>query len=150
MNDFLALDISGAGMRVQRQRMQVVAENLANQKTTGPDGPYQRKEVVVRAIPMTEFQRTLEGELVRSNGEVDEATQGVAVSEVRPDQEAPTRVFDPSHPHADAQGYVSYPNISVFREMTDMIESQRMYEANLSASRSTREMLTSALDLIRR
>lgn len=146
MDDFLALDISAAGMRVQRQRVRVVAENLANQQTTGPNGPYQRKEVVVESIPM------FDNELTQAVGRIDDSVRvsSAAVTEIRPDEAPPMRVYDPSHPHADQDGFVAYPNISIFREMTDMLEASRSYEANLAASRTTKEMLNSALDLIRR
>jgi flagellar basal-body rod protein FlgC len=148
MNDLLALDISGAGMRVQRERMAAVAENLANQHTTGPNGPYQRKQVIAQAVPISEFEKTLNGAL--SKAENVEGVASVGVAEVQRDKSEPTKVYDPSHPHADAQGFVAMPNISVFREMTDMVESSRMYEANLAASRATRDMLTSAIELIRK
>ena len=150
MNDLLALDLSGAGMRAQRIRMQVVAENLANQHTTGPNGPYQRKEAVFESVPVTSFDQDLAASirsLTQAPGE--EAVQSVNVSDVRADNSEPVKVYDPSHPHADAQGYVAYPNISVFREMTDLIEAARSYEANLSAAKATQEMLTSAMDLLK-
>jgi flagellar basal-body rod protein FlgC len=74
----------------------------------------------------------------------------VEVTEVRTDGAPPIRVYDPSHPHADAQGYVAYPNISIFREMTDLVESSRMYEANLAASKTANDLLGSAIELLRR
>lgn len=150
MSDFLALDISGAGMRLQRERMQAVSENLANQQTTGPDGPYRRKQVIAQALPLSEFEKTLGGELDKLGSTLESpGASSVGVAEIRREDAEPLKVYDPSHPHADAQGFVAYPNISVFREMTDMIEASRMYEANLAASKATREMLGSALDLIR-
>ena len=82
--------------------------------------------------------------------EPEENIETVSVSEIREDNSEPVKVFDPSHPQADADGYVAYPNISTFREMTDMIEAARSYEANLSAAKTTQDMLTSAMDLIKR
>lgn len=149
MNDLLALDISSAGMNVQRERLRVVAENLANAQTTGADGPYQRKEVIVRAVPASEFEQALNLEIGRA-GASDAATPSVAVATVQPDGQDPVKTYDPTHPLADAQGYVAMPNISVFREMTDMIEASRMYDANMAASKATRDMLSSALELIRK
>jgi flagellar basal-body rod protein FlgC len=150
MNDFLALDLSSAGMRAQRLRMQVTAENLANQNTVGPNGPYRRKEVVLNAAPLA-FEKDLTnalGEL--ASGIESVPVQTVEVSEVRPDNSEPVKRYEPDNPMADAQGYVAYPNISIFREMTDMMEASRSYEANLAASKATQDMLTAAMDLLKK
>lgn len=150
MSDFIALDLSSAGMAAERMRMRVISENLANQHTTGPNGPYQRKEVLIESLPITQFADELSGALEQmKTSDGREAISSVEVSQVAPDGAEPVRVFDPNHPHADAQGYVAYPNISVFREMADMVEASRSYEANLAASRATQQMLTSAIDLLR-
>lgn len=148
----MALDLSGAGMRAQRLRMQVVAENLANQHTTGPNGPYQRKQVMLSSLPLTQaFDQTLDGAMQNlTNAQGQDAVQSVKVAQVSGDGAEPMRVYDPSHPQADAQGYVAYPNISIFREMSDMIEASRSYEANLAASKATTDMLNSATELVKR
>ena len=145
MSDFTALDISGAGMAAQRLRMRLIAENLANQQTTGPDGPYQRRDAILQAAPV-DFGDQLNGALAAAD---PAAPQTVRVAQVRLDQSEPQRVYDPGHPHADAQGYVAYPNISIFREMTDLVEASRSYEANLAASRATQQMIQSAMDLLK-
>lgn len=147
MNDFLSLEISSAGMSAQRMRMRIVAENLANQHTTGPDGPYRRKDVILESRPVQSFEDQMERAIQTQGGEP--AAQSVAVTEVRTDGSQPLMVYDPTHPHADANGYVAYPNISIIREMTDMMEASRSYEANLAAARAARDMLTAALDLAR-
>jgi flagellar basal-body rod protein FlgC len=144
MNDFLALDLSAAGMRVQRHRMQIVAENLANQHTTGPDGPYQRKQAIIEAVEI-DFEQDLQTAMDPEA----QAIRTVAVTSVEADSAPPVRVYDPSHPDADAEGYVLKPNISPIREMTDMMEASRAYEANLAAARASQDMLKSAMDLIR-
>lgn len=149
MNDFVALDLSSAGMRVQRQRMRVVSENLANQHTTGPDGPYQRKEIMFSSEPVA-FERELRGALEAHSPAARDQLHSVVVSDVRHDNSEPVRIFDPNHPQADAEGYVAYPNISIMREMADMIEASRSYEANLAAAKATRKMLEASLDLARR
>ena len=146
MNDFMALDISSAGMSAQRTRLRVIAENLANQQTTGPNGPYMRKEAIFEAAPVQSFGSELEGAMQNLEGD---SPQSVTVSSIRSDGAEPIRVYDPTHPHADAQGYVAMPNISVFREMTDMIEASRMYEANLASSKAANEMMNQAIDLLR-
>ncbi len=148
MNDFMALDISGAGMTAQRTRMRLIAENLANQHTTGPDGPYQRRDAVLKATPL-EFSQELAGAIDQGTDPALAAAQSVAVDHVRVDESEPVRVYDPSHPHADGQGYVAYPNISIFREMTDLVEASRSYEANLAASQATKQMLQSAMELLK-
>ena len=150
MNDFITLELSGAGMRTQRQRMAVIAENLANQHTTGPNGPYQRKDVVMHAVPVTAFDKELDAALGQSSGDPATALQTVVVAEVRSDGSEPEKRYEPDHPLADAQGYVAYPNISIFREMTDMTEAARSYEANLAAAKTTQDMLTAALELVKR
>ena len=150
MNDFLAMDISSAGMRVQRARMEAVAENLANQHTTGPNGPYQRKVVVAQTAPISAFEQTLNGELEQADSANEAGVSSVAVAQTERDNAEPLKVYEPSHPHADAQGFVAYPNISFFREMTDMVECSRMYEANLAANKATRDMLNASLELIKR
>lgn len=146
MNDFMSLDLSGAGMRAQRTRMRIISENLANSETVGPDGPYQRKDVVFRAMPMTDFDMKLEDAI----GGAKEASSTVGVSEVRADGEPPLLVYEPWNPLADAQGMVAKPNINVIREMSDMMEASRSYEANLTASKTTQDMLMAATDLIKR
>jgi flagellar basal-body rod protein FlgC len=150
MNDFIALDISGAGMSVQRERLRVIAENLANQHTTGPNGPYQRKDVVLASAPISTFQEALEGLVGLESPGSGTPVSSVRVSEIRGDDSEPIKVYDPTHPHRDEQGYVAYPNISIFREMTDLTEASRSYEANLAAAKATKEMLQAALDLIGR
>jgi flagellar basal-body rod protein FlgC len=146
----VALDISGAGMRAQRMRMQVVSQNLANEHTTGPNGPYQRQEVLLEATPIA--PDPFEQALSQALGQQEESVplQTVTVAGIQSDHSEPIKVYDPTHPHADSQGYVSLPNISMFREMADLVEASRSYEANLSAAKATQDMLIAALDLIRR
>lgn len=150
MSDFITLDISGAGMAAQRARMRAISENLANQHTTGPNGPYQRKQVVLEKVDLANFADELTGAMENlSTADGKSAVSSVKVGSIAPDGSEPVRVYDPSHPHANAQGYVAYPNISVFREMTDLVEASRSYEANLAASKATQQMLNSAVDLMR-
>jgi len=150
MNDFVALDLASAGMHAQRQRMAVIAENLANQNTIGPNGPYQRKEVVFRATPLNSFDDSLQAALDKAAGVGNDNLKTVGVAEVRCDNSPPERRYEPNNPLADAQGNVAYPNISIFREMTDMVEASRSYEANLAVAKATQDMQTSALSLAQR
>lgn len=148
MNDFMALDLSGAGMRAQRLRMRVISENLANTETVGANGPYQRKDVVFRAQPIPNFDNDLKDALGQSAGAGTLST--VAVTEVRPDRSQPIEAYEPWNPLANAQGMVSKPNINVIREMSDMMEASRSYEANLTASKATQDLLISATELIKK
>lgn len=145
-NDFIAMEISGGGMRAQRQRMAVIAENIANQHTTGPNGPYVRKEAIFEATPVSTFDSDLQQALAVQDDPNAASYSTVRVSEVRPDGSDPVKVYDPKHPHADGKGYVAYPNVSIFREMTDMMEASRSYEANLAATKAAQGMIQAALE----
>lgn len=130
-----ALKISASGMDAQTTRLRVIAENLANQDTTAdaPGGkPYQRKTVT--------FEQTVDTAL-------DAAT--VRVKQIGADKSAFPKRFDPSHPAADADGYVQLPNVNSFVEVMDMREAQRSYSANLNVMQVTRSMLTRAIDLLK-
>jgi flagellar basal-body rod protein FlgC len=129
-----AIQASSSGMAAQSQRMQVISENIANADSlVGPDGgPYRRKKV---------FFETLQNA---------QGLMEVRVSNVRSDYTTPLKQdFDPSHPLADENGYVSYPNVNTFVESTDMRDAARSYEANMSAIESAKEMMVRSLDLIR-
>jgi len=146
MSLFDAFAISASGMTAERMRMDVVAENLANADTTrGPDGqPYRRKEVVLETVPGQSFSDALAG------AQSSEPPAGsVEVSAIVDDQSPLKRVYDPGHPDADAQGYVTMPNVDSVTEMTDLITSSRGYEANVQALNASKQMFTKTLDLLR-
>lgn len=130
-----ALRISAAGMQAQSTRLRVVAENLANRDSTGQSpgaDPYRRKTVTFGA-------------------RLDRA-QGTQTVEVRRIGTAPgefPQQHDPSHPAADARGYVKQPNVDSLVEMMDMREAQRSYSANLSVLEATRGMLTRTIEALR-
>ncbi|MDE2006008.1 MAG: flagellar basal body rod protein FlgC [Rhodospirillales bacterium] len=130
-----ALSISAAGMNAQGTRLRVIAENLANQDTTGSSPgapPYRRKTV------------TFANRLNRTEG-----VRLVQVARVGEDpSEFPLR-YDPTNPAADAKGYVRLPNVNSFIEMMDMREAERSYDANLSVMQATRAMLTRTIDLLK-
>jgi len=133
LND--SLKISAAGLKVQGERLRVIAENLANADsvTEAPGGdPYRRKTI--------SFQNTLDREMGIETVEV--ARIGVDRSDFR-------LKYEPGHPAADSKGYVKLPNINTLVEMTDMREAQRSYEANLKAIEAARTMLQRTIDLLR-
>lgn len=130
-----ALRISAAGMQAQSTRLRVVAENLANRDSTGQSpgaDPYRRRTVT--------FENRLDRELGMPTVRV--ARIGTAAGDF------PTR-HDPSHPAADARGYVRVPNVDSLVETMDMREAQRSYAANLSVLEVTRGMLTRTIEALR-
>ncbi len=130
-----ALTISARGMDAQTERLRVIAENLANEDSTGstPGGtPYRRK--------MVEFQNVLD----RSLG-----AESVRVKAVVQDQTPFPQKYDPSSPAADKQGYVRTPNVNSFVEMMDMREAERSYSANLNVMQTSRSMLSRVIDLLK-
>jgi flagellar basal-body rod protein FlgC len=139
-----AVEVGASGLSAQRKRLEVLVSNLVNANTTGPAGtePYRRKDVVFTAAPL---QPTFGGELDDAMGSV----RGVEVSEIVTDASEPMRRYEPGHPHADKDGYVSYPNINPMEEMVNMINATRSYEANLQAVNTAKEMIAKTLDIIR-
>jgi flagellar basal-body rod protein FlgC len=139
MGLFDALDASGSALSAERLRMDVTAENLANaQSTRGSDGtgPYKRKEVVLEQAGSS-FADSLQ------------AARGVRVAGIVEDSTPPRRVYDPGHPDADAQGYVTMPNVNTVTEMTDLIGASRAYEANVTAMQTAKSMFARTLDLLK-
>jgi flagellar basal-body rod protein FlgC len=142
--DFMtALDIGASGLSAQRAFLNVISMNLANANTTRtPEGgPYRRKSVVFEAVPVeTPFGKVMQDML-------DRDLKGVKVQRVVTDSREPKRIFEPGHPHADAEGYVSYPDINVIEEMANMMSAMRAYEAEISAITSTKSMFNKALEI---
>lgn len=145
MSDFLSgLRISGSGMAAQRARMNTISSNLANINTTRtPEGgPYRRKDVVFES--MSDSQSF--GEIMGANDPKSDY-QRVQVTDVTYDKKAPLLKYDPTHPDADADGNVAYPNINLMEEMTNMIQASRSYEANVQAIQASKDMALSALEI---
>ena len=148
MSMFGGLEISASGLTAQRLRMDVTAENLANAQTTkGADGqPYRRKEVVLQEISQGGFGAQLTAAMGTG---AKSGPGGVEVAEIATDQTAGKMVYDPSHPDANAQGYVQMPNVDTVTEMVDLIDSSRAYEANVTAMQASKQMFTKTLDLLK-
>ena len=134
-----ALGVSASALTAERVRIEAAVSNLANAESTrGPDGqPYKRKDVVLASQPTEQFQDLLS----RANA------TGVRVAAVVDDQSAPRRRYEPSHPDADSEGYVSLPNVDTAEEMVDMLGAARAYQANLTAINLIRDTVQKALEL---
>src|SRR5690554_5576357 len=128
-------------MTAERLRLDVIANNLANARTTRTDegGPYRRQRVVFAERSSRGFSALLRREL--SPG------QGVRVVGIERDPQPPRLVWDPYHPDADEEGYVAYPNVDVVTEMVDMISATRAYEANVSVVQAAKAMAQAALEI---
>ena len=141
MDIFSSLQVSASALRAQTIRLDTISSNLANVETTStPEGgPYKRKSVYFQSKPLS-FQGQLESS-------VKGAVQGVEVKKILEDQDPPRKVYNPSHPDADKDGYVAMPNISVLKEMVDMMSATRSYEANVTAIKSEKRMIQKALGI---
>jgi flagellar basal-body rod protein FlgC len=135
---FSALEVAASGLSAERTRMNTIASNLANAKTTrtAEGGPYKRLDPVFQAVPL---ERT---GVVNPLGN---AVSTVHVSKVQQDTRDPMLVYEPGHPDADAGGYVRYPNVNVVEEMVNMITASRAYEAGITSIESIKAMARSAL-----
>jgi flagellar basal-body rod protein FlgC len=132
MSLFNVFQISGSAVSAQSKRLNVVASNLANaDSVAGPDGtPYKARQVSFEAQPV-------------AGGEV----AGVRVSGITETSAAPRRVHEPSHPLADADGYVTHSNVSVVDEMVNMISASRAYQNNVEVMNTARQLLAKTLQM---
>ena len=143
MNFLNAFNISSSGLTAQRLRMNVISSNLANINTTRTPqgGPYRRKDVVFAALPGAQsFQDVLNSQI---SGKLSE----VKVVGIVDDARAPLLKYDPHHPDANKQGYVSMPNVNLVEEMVNMISATRSYEASVAAIKATKNMALKALEI---
>jgi flagellar basal-body rod protein FlgC len=162
-NLFSSLKISGSGLSVFRQKMNVAAENLANAETTKTEagGPYKKKELQISAKATSEpFAKNLQAARVElsqtdsrhlsqnavSISKVENVAQATSKESVDPNEQ-PRMIYDPSHPDADEDGFVAMPNVDPLIEMVEMMTASRAYEANLSALQTTKTMTNKALDI---
>ena len=143
MNLFTAMEVAASGLSAERVRMNSLASNLANARTTRTPagGPYKRIDPVFQAVPieqrLTEVQR-------------DPAQGGVYMVDVpfiKQDQKEPQLIYDPQHPDADARGFVSLPNVNVVEEMVNLITASRSYESGVTVMQTLKSMAQSALNI---
>lgn len=142
MSIFGAMDVSATGMTAQQTRTDIISQNIANVNTTrdANGNAYKRKYVIFEEKSFPTFDETL-------SFATGHTGKGVKVTEIVEDNEEGRLVYDPSHPDADEDGYVMYPNVNTVTEMTDMIDATRAYEANVTVLNSTKGMAMKALDI---
>ena len=136
-----APNISASGLAAERQRMEVIANNIANAHSTRSidGGPYRRQQML--------FAEALDS--AATGGNSPQSLQGVRVLGVDTDKTEFPKVYDPGHPDADDKGFVLMPNVSLPNEMVDLITASRAYEANLKALQLYRQMTEQSLSLLR-
>lgn len=139
---FKIFDISGSGMTAQRLRMDTIANNLANAETTRTQEgtPYRRQTVILQANQNQDFASVLKDKQKPIGA-------GVKVTQIAEDSSPFKQVYNPSHPDADENGYVSYPNVDAVTEMVNMISASRSYEANAQSVNVAKDMFLKALNI---
>ena len=161
---FTAFDITATGLTAERYRMDTIAENIANANTTRTaDGTPYRRKVVVFETQETQQDRRSFGHVLsevvgtghaqlnhdRNIVSDDLIGYGVKIPKISEDEETPMNmVYDPSHPDADENGYVTYPNVNTITEMTNLIDANRAYEANATAFQASKSMATTGLSIM--
>ncbi len=157
---FSAIDVSASGLALQRKKMNAIASNLANMNSIGPDGkPYQREDVQASPGKAISFNQELGNQFIpleTSNPGHMEFPQQLTIPDytvkevtgkVVQDPTAVKTVYDPTNPNANANGYVTEPNINVVTEMVDMITTTRSYEANVTAIQASKNIIKDSIDI---
>jgi flagellar basal-body rod protein FlgC len=145
MSLLTAISVSASGMSAQRARAELIVQNLANSETTRtPEGgPYRRQDAIFQSAAQTSpFASVFQNEL-------GEGAQGVEVSAVIQDMREGEKRYQPGHPDADADGYVSYPNVNPAEDMVDLLSAQRGYEGNVAAMNAIKDMIQRSIDLMK-
>jgi len=143
MDFFSSMRVSASGLEAQMKRMNSISSNIANAETTKTEegGPYRRQDPVF----MSETDRETFGEILKD--QMDENVQGVRVADIVKDPSPPRMVYNPSHPEANAEGYVAMPNVNTVQEMANMISATRSYESNVTTLNAAKAMAQKALEI---
>jgi flagellar basal-body rod protein FlgC len=152
MGLFDAIGIAGSGLTAERIRMDVTAENLANANTTkAANGqPYKRQQVVLAQVGASGgFSGALTGALAQVGSTGSPPAGGVQATEIVSDATPGQKVYDPSNPEANAQGYVTMPNVDTVTEMTDLISEQQTYQSDVTAMQTAKSMFSSTLNILK-
>lgn len=139
MDFLISLETSASGLYAQRRRMDIIASNLANIETTRTEngGPYRRKMVVMSTKESDQdFDEMFNSQI-----------KGVQIEDIVEDKSPFKKVFNPSHPDADSEGYLYKPNVDLIVETTNMLMARRAFEANIAAIKATRQMVIKALEI---
>ena len=143
MSLFSTISVSASGMSAQRERAELLVENIANADTTrtAEGGPYRRRDAVFQSAAVdSPFSSFLESQM-------DGQATGVRVSDVVVDNSDPDRRYMPGHPDADKDGYVSFPRVNPAEDMVDLLGASRAYQANVSAISAVKDMIQRSIDL---
>ncbi len=143
MNLFGMLEVSGSALAAERWRAEVVSANMANAETTRSlqGGAYRRQLVLFRARPTSQFPQIL----ARLRHTIE---GGVQIERVVADASPMPRRYEPGHPDADAEGYVTYPNVNPVMEMTDLLSAVRAYQLNAAAVQAAKNMIQQSLQIL--
>lgn len=147
---FDSLNINGSALTAQRLRMDITSSNIANAQTTrgkfvnGVWEPYRRKMVVMESRQKN-FDQVLRGEIEKKSKNTQ--LQGVRVTKITEDETPFNPVYDPTHPDANADGYVMTPNVDLSKEMVDLLSASRAYEANVTSFNTGKSLMLKALEI---
>lgn len=145
MSLFSSMDVSASGMAAERQRAEILVQNIANADTTrtSEGGPYRRRDVVFESTEVGSSFSTMLG------SQMEQAGTGVSVAQVVTDSGPPDMRYMPGHPDADKDGYVAFPRINPAEDMVDLLDSSRSYQANVAAVSAVKDMIQRSIDLFR-
>lgn len=162
-NIYRSIDIAGSGMTAQRKRMDAISSNIANMSVTNVDGngnPYLRQHVSMKPDPEGTFSNELRQASIRlkstkpwhmhdttSMARHRELTPMVDTDEMEIANMKKNIVYEPTHPDADENGYVTYPDINILEEMTDLMVANRAFEANVTVVNAAKQMILKSLEL---
>ena len=145
MSVFKSFGVNASGMTSERFRMDIISQNVANANTTRTEEgtPYRRKIVTFQE----KTQNPMKFSTIFKRARGMDVGDGVKATGVYEDQSDLTMVYDPSHPDADENGYVMYPNVNIVTEMTNMIDAERAYQANATAFTASKAMAMKGLEI---
>lgn len=155
MGFFDGYDIAVSGMSAQRTRVNITSANIANAKTTHTEdgGPYKRQSVAFHEVLLKQNEKTSNDIKTDFNKDDSDKNQlslrGVGVKSIVEDDSDPVMRYEPSHPDANDEGYVAYPNINPVIEMINLLEARRSYEANVTAFTTHKNIDVKTLDILK-
>lgn len=151
MGFFDGYNVSSSGMSAQRTRINVVSANIANAKTTHTQegGPYKKQQVVFEDILLANAKKTNSNDVESTNTKnSDISLRGVGVKSIIQSDAKPIMKYEPTHPDANNEGYVAYPDINPVIEMVDLIEAMRSYEANVASFNTHKNIDSKTLEIL--